>query len=134
MIDPDNEWQAFKQRLGNGDFAAGVQAVEAALAQFQERCGSALFSLVLFGSFARGSRQYDDIELLIVTQDSLGPVDRVTQVLAEEIFGPLFLDYGQLFSFLVYSRAQVKELKILSPLFDEIARDGILLYGQNPFA
>jgi len=41
---------------------------------------------------------------------------------------------GQLFSFLLYSRAQLEGLRSLSPLFDQIAREGIVLYGQDPFA
>ena len=95
------EWQGFKQKLGNGDFEAGVRAIEAAVAAMKEQYGSELLSVVLFGSLARGSKRYDDIDLLIVTADEIGPASEVTRSLAKGIFGPLFLDYGQLFSFLL---------------------------------
>jgi len=128
------EWERFKQELGNGDFEAGVQAVEAAVVALREQYGSELLSIMLFGSLARGSKRYDDIDLLIVTANETGPAGEVTRSLAKSIFGPLFLDYGQLFSFLLYSQAQLKALRSFLPLFDEIAQEGIVLYGRDPFA
>lgn len=134
MLNRQDGWQAFKQATGSGYLAAGIQAVEAAVAALEEEGSGPRFqAVILFGSFARGEVAYDDIDLLIVADDSLGPTPRLTRELAEEVFGPLFLSFGELFSALVYTRSQFEALEPTLPLFEEIEREGILLYGWDPF-
>ena len=129
-----NKWAHFKRTVGDGDFESALCAVDEALASLRKKYGPALVSVILFGSLARKSRIYDDIDLLLVTDESWGSAHEVTKELSQEIFGPLFWEHGELFSFLVYSQAQFKELRGQLPLLDEVERDGVLLYGRDLFA
>jgi len=126
-------WAKFKTEIGNGDFQAGVCAIDEAIELLQEEYGQEILSIVLFDSFARKDRGYDDIDLLLVTNLGQGSVHAVTRELAKKVFGHLLLDYGQLFSFIVYNKAQIQRLKDFVPLFDEVRRDGVLLYGEDLF-
>jgi len=53
--------------------------------------------------------------------------------MAEEVFGPLFLEHSELFSFLVYTREQIALLQGELPLLDVIRHEGVLVYGEDPF-
>jgi predicted nucleotidyltransferase len=129
-----NNWADFKRTVGDGDFESALCAVDEALASLREKYGPALVSVMLFGSLARKSRTYDDIDLLLVTDENLGSIHEVTKELSREIFGRLFWEYGELFSFLVYNQAQFEGLQGRLPLLDEVERDGVLLYGRDLFA
>jgi predicted nucleotidyltransferase len=129
-----NNWADFKRTVGDGSFESALCAVDEALASLREKYGPTLLSVVLFGSLARQSRTYDDIDLLLVTDENLGSTHEVTQELSQEIFGHLFWEHGELFSFLVYSQAQFEGLRGRLPLLDEVERDGVLLSGQDLFA
>jgi predicted nucleotidyltransferase len=133
MSSEHDGWVKFKIEVGNGDFQNGVHAVDEAIRLLQQEYGQGIVSTVLFGSFARKDRGYDDIDLLLVTSRSQGSVHEVTRELARKVFGRLFLEYGQLFSFIVYNKAQFQRLKDFLPLFDEVRKDGVLLYGENLF-
>ncbi len=112
----------------------GQQALNAAVARLKQRYDGSILSIVLFGSFARGEPDYGDIDLLIVTDSRLTSVPDITRELAEGIFGPLFWEYGELFSFLVYDKSRFDQLKDSLPLFQEIKSEGVLLYGRDVFA
>ena len=92
-----------------------------------------VISVILFGSLARRRVTYDDIDVLIVTEPGPGSISEVTRQLAQEVFGPLFLQYGELFSFIVYTQPQLRQLEEIMPLLAEIRREGVLLYGRDPF-
>ena len=129
-----DHWADFKRTVGDGDFESALYAVDKALALLRKKYGPALVSVMLFGSLARKSRTYDDIDLLLVTDQSLGSTHEVTKELSQEIFGHLFWQHGELFSFVVYSKAQFEGLRGQLPLLDEVEKDRILLYGQDLFA
>jgi predicted nucleotidyltransferase len=129
-----NKWVDFKRTIGNGDFESALYAVDEALASLRKKYGPVLLSVMLFGSLARKSRVYDDIDLLLVTHENLGSSHQVTRELSQEIFGHLFWEHGELFSFLVYSKAQFEQLRGHLPLLDEVEREGVLLYGHDLFA
>ena len=118
----------------NQTLPEGQQALNAAVARLKKRYDGSLLSIVLFGSFARGEPDYVDIDLLIVTDSRLTSVPDITRELAEEVFGPLFWEYGELFSFLVYDKSRFDQLKNSLPLFQEIKSEGVLLYGRDVFA
>lgn len=127
-------WTAFKEAARDRPvLLPGVRAVEAALTLLQKSLGHDLGAVLLFGSFARASTRYDDIDLLIITRRSPGSPHEVTRRLAEQVFGSLFLTHGQLFSFLVYSRDRFRQLKDYLPLLITVGKEGILLYGEDPF-
>ena len=128
-----DNWTDFKRTVGDGDFASALYAVDEALALLRKKYGPALVSVMLFGSLARKSRTYDDIDLLLVTDQSLGSTHEVTKELSQEIFGHLFWEHGELFSFVVYSKAQFEGLRGQLPLLDEVEKDRVLLYGQDLF-
>ena len=134
MSNEHDGWVKFRTEIGDGDFQAGVRAIDEAIKLLQDEYGQEILSITLFGSFARKDRGYDDIDLLLVTDQDQGSVHEVTRELAQKVFGCLFLDYGQLFSFIVYNKAQFQRLKDFLPFFDEVRRDGILLYGEDLFA
>jgi len=126
-------WTSFKEAArSKPTLQAGIQAVEAALALLHEKFGPDLDSVLLFGSFARGSIYYDDIDLLIITSHPLGTSHEVIQRLSQEIFGPLFLNYGQLFSFQVYGRDQFRRIKDHLLFLPGLIKEAIILYGENP--
>jgi predicted nucleotidyltransferase len=134
MSSEHSGWSKFKMEIGDGHFQAGVHAIDEAIELLQDEYGQEILSIVLFGSFARKDRSYDDIDLLLVTNQYQGSVHEVTRELARKVFGRLFLDYGQLFSFIVYNKTQFQGLKDFLPLFDEVRREGVLLYGEDLFA
>ena len=127
-------WNSFKASEAGGRFQIAFQAVTAAVQQLTEQQDGNIISLVLFGSLARWRPSYDDIDLLIVTRSLLNSTSEVTRRFAEEVFGPLFLEYGELFSFVVYTQEQIARLWGQLPLLDEIQREGVLLHGRDPFA
>ncbi|MFB0534415.1 MAG: hypothetical protein ACETWR_05485 [Anaerolineae bacterium] len=129
-----DSWADFKRTVGDGDFESALYAVDQALALLRKKYGPALVSVMLFGSLARKSRTYDDIDLLLVTDRSLGSTHKVAKELSQEIFGHLFWEHGELFSFVVYSKAQFEGLRGKLPLLDEVEKDRVLLYGQDLFA
>jgi predicted nucleotidyltransferase len=92
-----------------------------------------IVSVVLFGSLARQRPTYHDIDLLVVTDQAAGSPSEITRRLAEEIFGPLFWEYGELFSPIIYTYEQLARLTGELPLLEAIRREGVLLYGQDPF-
>ena len=126
-------WAKFKADIGDSDFQAGVRAIDEALKLLHDEYGQEILSIVLFGSFARKDRGYDDIDLFLVTNRAQGSVHEITRELAKKVFGRLFLDYGQLFSFIVYNKAQFQRLRDVLPLFDEVRKDGVLIYGEDLF-
>lgn len=127
-------WGLFKAQTGDGRFQIAFQAIEAAVRQLTARQDGDVTSVVLFGSLARRRPTNDDIDLLIVTEPVSGSLSEVTRQFAEEVFGPLFLKFGQLFSFIVYTQEQLAQLRDVLPLLGEIQRQGVLLYGKDPFA
>jgi predicted nucleotidyltransferase len=134
MSSEHSGWSKFKMEIGDGHFQAGVRAIDEAIKLLQDEYGQEILSITLFGSFARKDRSYDDIDLLLVTNQHQGSAHEVTRELARKVFGRLFLDYGQLFSFIVYNKTQFQSLKDFLPLFDEVRREGVLLYGEDLFA
>jgi predicted nucleotidyltransferase len=127
-------WNSFQASEADGRFQTAFQAVVAAVRQLTEQQDGNIISLVLFGSLARRRPSYDDIDLLIVTRSLSSSTSEVTRRFAEEVFGPLFLEYGELFSFVVYTQEQIAQLWGQLPLLDEIQREGVLLHGRDPFA
>jgi len=127
-------WNSFTASEAGGRFQTAFQAIAAAVRQLTEQQDGSTISLVLFGSLARRRPSYDDIDLLIVTGSLSSSTSEVTRRFAEEVFGPLFLEYGELFSFVVYTQKQIAQLWGQLPLLDEIQREGVLLHGRNPFA
>ena len=126
-------WRSFKVEAGNGRFQDAFRAIEAAIRRLKAEESGTILSVVLFGSLARRRSTYDDIDLLVVVEPGSGSTSEGTRRLAEAIFGPLFLEYSQLFSHIVYTPYQLAQLRDILPLMDEIKRDGVLLYGQDPF-
>jgi len=127
-------WSSFKTETGNGRFRDAFRAIEAAIHRLQAEGNGVILSVVLFGSLARRHPTYDDIDLFIVVEPGSGSMSEITRRLAHSIFGPLFLEYHQLFSHIVYTPYQLTQLRDILPLLDEIECDGVLLYGQDPFA
>lgn len=127
-------WRSFKTQAGNRRFQSAFQAVDAAIRQLTARHDGAILSMVLYGSLARRRSTYDDIDLLIVTTPGPDSTSETTRRFAEEVFGPLFLEYGELFSFIVYTQDQLAQLRDVLPFLAGIQREGVLLYGQDPFA
>jgi predicted nucleotidyltransferase len=127
-------WNLFKAQDEDNRFQIAFQAIAAAVSRLTEQRDGGIASIVLFGSLARRRPSYDDIDLLIIIKWAPGTLSEITRRLAEEVFGPLFLEYGEVFSPLVYTDVQFVQLQDRLPLLDEIRREGVLLYGQDPFA
>jgi predicted nucleotidyltransferase len=126
-------WRSFKAQRGNGRFQTAFQAIDAAIKRLLARRNANIMSVILFGSLARRRPTYDDIDMLIITKPGSGSMSEVTRRFAVEVFGPLFLEYRELFSFIVYTQDQLAQLRDTLPLLDEIRREGVLIYGQDPF-
>ena len=74
MPNEHDGWAKFKTETGDGDFQAGVRAIDEALKLLRDEYGQEMLSIVLFGSFARKDQRYDDIDLLLVTNQDRGSV------------------------------------------------------------
>jgi len=92
-----------------------------------------ILSVVLFGSLARGAKQIGDIDLLIITKRNLGSAYKVAKLFAKQIFGKLFGKYNILFSPIIYDYKSFQDLKNTSYLFDNIRREGKVIYGERLF-
>jgi predicted nucleotidyltransferase len=126
-------WRSFKTEAGNGHFQTAFQAIDTAIERLTAQRNGEVTAIILYGSLARRRSTYDDIDLFIIVKPGLGSISEVTRRLAEQIFGPIFLEYGELFSFVVYTPAQFTQLRDILQLLDDIQREGVLLYGENPF-
>lgn len=126
-------WSSYKAKTEGGRFERAHRAVAAAVSRLMEHHNGTIISVVLFGSLARRRPGYHDIDLLIVTDETAGSPSELTRRLAEEVFGPLFWEYGELFSPIIYTAGQLAQLKDELPLLETIRREGVLLYGQDPF-
>lgn len=92
-----------------------------------------ILSVVLFGSLARGEKRIGDIDLLIITNRKLGSAYKVTNLFAKQVFGKLFGKYNVLFSPIIYDYKSFQDLKNTSYLFDNIRREGKVIYGESLF-
>lgn len=109
----------------------GKEALTKVLQRLKERFKGEIVSVMMYGSFARESKHFNDIDLLIITNKCFGPRYKTTKMFAKEVFGKVYWDYGIPFSFIVYSREQFEKLKGKLPLLGEIKREGVVLYGER---
>ena len=126
-------WSSFRAQAASDRFQTALRAVAVAISRLIEHHNGNIVSVVLFGSLARRRPSYNDIDLLIVTDEAAGTPLETTRRLAEEVFGPLFWEYGELFSPIISTAEQLAELRGELPLLEAIRREGVLLYGQDPF-
>ncbi|MBU0599452.1 nucleotidyltransferase domain-containing protein [bacterium] len=105
--------------------------LEEAKNKLEEDFKGEILSIVLFGSLARGAKKIGDIDLLIITKRRLGSSYKVTKLFAKQVFGNLFGKYNILFSPIIYDYETFKNLKDNSLLFENIRREGRLIYGKN---
>lgn len=101
--------------------------------QLNERFKDEILSIVLFGSLARGVEKIGDVDLLIITKRNLGSSYKVTKLFAKQVFAELFGKYNILFSPLIYDYKSFQDLKDTFYLFDDIQREGRLIYGERIF-
>lgn len=79
--------------------------------------------LILFGSQARGNATPDsDWDVLVLLPEEPLTFERETQVM--DIFYTLELETGEVFSPMVYSKADWKSNALTSPLFNRIQKEG----------
>lgn len=113
------------------EYQKGLAAVKESVKLLEENFGDKIYSVILYGSFSRGDRDFDDIDILIITNHSLGSVYKVTNMFTQEVFLKLSDKYGMLFSALVYDKNHFNQLKGFHPLFEEIKKEGVCLYGKK---
>lgn len=116
------------------EYQKGLTAVKESIEMLKEKFGDKIYSVILYGSFVRGDRDFDDIDILIITNHSLGSVYQVTNMFTREVFLKLSDKYGMLFSTLVYDKSNFNQLKGFHPLFEEIKKEGVCLYGEKVLA
>lgn len=86
--------------------------------------GDRLFTLVLYGSFARCEEtEGSDVDVLVVLRDMRSPFDEIQQM--SDSSTELLLKYGELIS--VVPMTQDKFLHRESPLLRNIRREGVLV-------
>lgn len=113
------------------DKQIGEKALKKVLQGLKEKFKDDITSVMMYGSFARGDEQFNDIDLLVITNKSFGSRYKTTKMFAKEIFGEVYWEYGIPFSFIVYNNEQFEKLKNRLPLFREIKREGVTLYGEK---
>jgi len=112
------------------EYQKGLKAIKESIELLKEKFSDKIYSVILYGSFARGERDFDDIDIVIITNHALGSVYQVTNMFTKEIFCKFLSEYGMLFSILVYDQKSFYRLKGF-PLYEEIKKDGVLLYGKK---
>ncbi|HAW49682.1 TPA: hypothetical protein DCX16_01840 [bacterium] len=113
------------------EYQKGLAAVKESIEILKEKFGDKIYSVILYGSFARREQNFDDIDIFIITNHSLGPVYKVTNMFTQEVFLKPSDKYGMLFSPLVYDKNHFNQLKRFYPLLGDIKREGICLYGKK---
>jgi predicted nucleotidyltransferase len=100
-----------------------------ALARTCDELGSELESVILFGSLARGERDFRDADLLFIVprkKDKAQLYDRIA-----EHFESVRRRFGAPVSAVVVTEAELHSSRVAS-VMDAARRDGILLFGSPP--
>lgn len=104
-----------------------IEIAKDAVKRLEEKYGSRLISVVLYGSFARGEeRQTSDLDLFIVLKGPFRFVamrreiyDLLSHIKTDFEFSPLVMEHTQ--------------FQKLQPIHFELYADGIILYDRNNF-
>jgi predicted nucleotidyltransferase len=86
------------------EYQRGLLAVRESIEILKEKFADKIYSVILYGSLARGEKNFDDIDILIITNQPLGSVYKVTNMFVQEVFLSISDKYGMLFSPLVYDK------------------------------
>lgn len=100
-----------------------VHAIVRSVREFlEDRYGSDLKAVILYGSHARGTASEDsDIDLLVVVDDTLDPW-RVRRSLDDLLF-EILLETGELVSIIVVPQSYYESYN--TPFFQNVRREGV---------
>jgi uncharacterized protein len=114
-------------RASNGTLPTGLPEFVQALTT---SCGTALLSVVLFGSWARGEARPDsDIDLLIVATDP--PTARLDRFrLWHRVALQVSPDLARQLAVIVFSAEEAKRTR---PFYLDLVHEGVLLYDRDGF-
>jgi len=125
--------------MGSGLLEGYRKAAETVKVSLEKTLGERLVSVVLFGSVARGDvSDYSDIDLLIVAKnlpesrfDKVRLFDEAEDLCSDELRA-IYESYGvrPCFSPII---KDVEEAGRVSPLYLDIAEDGVILYDKDDF-
>lgn len=109
------------------------QAAEEFARRVASALGDRVDSIVLYGSVARGeANRESDIDILVVSPDPYGIREVLSVTRGDFTYE---YDYAFFVSVLHYSREELYNLQQLrAPFFQEVSRDGVILYDNGTFA
>ena len=88
-----------------------------------------LIKIVLYGSYARGDyNQFSDIDIFILVQNKKEELNKILNLICEKLFD-LDIKYNVAINPLIESLQVYNEYKDCSLLFENIEKDGVVLYG-----
>lgn len=109
------------------------EAVKETVEMLEKKFSDNLVSVTAFGNFAKGEK-FDEIDLLVVVEKlgkEPGVRQRLAQTIGESVFLPVCSKYRILFNVLVYGMEELKDPSPKLPLWNEIAKYGIVLSGRK---
>ncbi|MBQ9659302.1 MAG: nucleotidyltransferase domain-containing protein [Clostridia bacterium] len=88
-----------------------------------------LIKVVLYGSYARGDyNKFSDIDIFILVNNKKDEINKILNLICESLF-ELDLKYNVTINPLVENLQVFNEYKDCSLLFENIEKDGVVLYG-----
>lgn len=88
-----------------------------------------LIKIVLYGSYARGDfNKFSDIDLFVLVNNKKDELNKILSLISEKLF-ELDLKYNVTINPLIENLQVFNKYKDCSLLFENIEKDGVVLYG-----
>ncbi len=105
------------------------QAIQESTTILKNLLKNNLIKIVLFGSYARGDyNQFSDIDIFVLVQNKKDELNKILNLICEKLFD-LDIKYNVTINPLIENLEIYNEYKDCSLLFENIEKDGVVLYG-----
>ena len=105
------------------------QAIQESTRVLKKLLKKNLIKIVLYGSYARGDyNEFSDIDIFVLVQNRKEELNNILNLICEKLFD-LDLKYNVTINPLIENLQVYNEYKDCSLLFENIEKDGVVLYG-----
>ena len=105
------------------------QAIQESTSILKNILKNNLIKIVLFGSYARGDYdQFSDIDIFVLVQNKKNELNKILNLICEKLFD-IDIKYNVTINPLIENLEVYNKYKDCSLLFENIEKDGVILYG-----
>lgn len=125
----DGTYRRWRQRIAFNRNKELVKALDDMIPDLRDICGSVLSSVILYGSYARGTQSEDsdvDIALMLDRKPDRKMTDRMTECVAS-----YELSCGKVLSVIDIERELYNKWSSTLPFYRNIANEGIVLWSRE---